>query len=57
MLKDTLAAARMNLNKVVRGIEGAPGLVPWRGKRRSGTGVFQVAWCPRAVKSSQALRT
>ena len=24
-------------------IEGAPGLVPWRGKGRSGTGVF--AWC------------
>ena len=25
------------------GVEGAPGLVPWRGKGRSGTGVF--AWC------------
>ena len=22
------------------GVEGAPGLVPWRGKGRSGTGVF-----------------
>ena len=25
------------------GVESAPGLVPWGGKRRSGTGVF--AWC------------
>ena len=25
------------------GVEGAPGLVPWGGKGRSGTGVF--AWC------------
>ena len=25
------------------GVEGAPGLVPWRGKGRSGTSVF--AWC------------
>ena len=25
------------------GVEGAPGLVPWRGKGRSGTGV--IAWC------------
>ena len=25
------------------GVKGAPGLVPWRGKGRSGTGVF--AWC------------
>ena len=52
MLKDTLAAARMNLNKVVRGIEGAPGLVPWRGKRRSGTGgVF--AWCHGACDKKE----
>ena len=25
------------------GVEGAPGLVPWREEGRSGTGVF--AWC------------
>ena len=25
------------------GVEGAPGLVPWRGKGRSGTGGF--VWC------------
>ena len=28
--------------------------MPWRGKRRSGTGVFQVAWCPRATSHFRA---
>ena len=35
---------RMGMQRMRReGVEGAPGLVPWRGKGRSGTGVF--AWC------------
>ena len=35
---------RMGMQRIRReGVEGAPGLVPWRGKGRSGTGVF--AWC------------
>ena len=35
---------RMGMQRMRReGVEGAPGLVPWRGKVRSGTGVF--AWC------------
>jgi hypothetical protein len=34
---------KMGMQRMRReGVEGAPGLVPWRG-RRSGTGVF--AWC------------
>ena len=32
---------RMGMQRMRReGVEGAPGLVPWRGKGRSGTGVF-----------------
>ena len=35
---------RMGMQRMRReGVEGAPGLVPWRGKGRSGTSVF--AWC------------
>jgi|NorSeaMetagenome_1021524.scaffolds.fasta_scaffold238512_1 hypothetical protein len=35
---------RMGMQRMRReGVESAPGLVPWRGKGRSGTGVF--AWC------------
>ena len=35
---------KMGMQRMRReGVEGAPGLVPWRGKGRSGTGVF--AWC------------
>ena len=34
------------------GVEGAPGLVPWRGKGRSGTGVF--AWCLSESVTSHA---
>jgi len=36
----------------VEGIEGAPGLVPWRGMRRSGTGVF--AWCLSEILGIEA---
>ena len=35
---------RIGMQRMRReGVESAPGLVPWRGKGRSGTGVF--AWC------------
>ena len=35
---------KMGMQRMRReGVEGAPGLVPWRGKGRSGTSVF--AWC------------
>ena len=35
---------KMGMQRMRReGVEGAPGLVPWRGKGRSETGVF--AWC------------
>ena len=35
---------RMGMQRMRReGVESAPGLVPWRGKGRSGTGV--IAWC------------
>ena len=35
---------KMGMQRMRReGVEGATGLVPWRGKGRSGTGV--VAWC------------
>ena len=36
------------------GAESAPGLVPWRGKGRSGTGVF--AWCLSEEKWLQLVR-
>ena len=39
---------RMGMQRMRReGVEGAPGLVPWRGKGRSGTGV--IAWCLRYI--------
>ena len=40
--------AQREKNKVGEGIEGAPGLAPWRGKGRSGTegeGCAMFAWC------------
>jgi len=44
---------KMGMQRMRReGVEGAPSLVPWRGKGRSGTGVF--AWCLSESVTSHA---
>ena len=44
LVQTGIKAYMMGMQRMRReGVESAPGLVPWRGKGRSGTGVF--AWC------------